>query len=171
MRSTRNQACRHGVGKRHSPILRSGKCRSRPQKAHAQLGVRRRPSSPNGSLGDDERQQRESSSERAHHLTWCCGRPKVGLGSKERVKSSFFEPDGGRPDSSCARRGAMDFFGRYSQRDDVACMTSQPSRLPVMLISRRRKLSLKITFWFVMISFVRGLENGAHNFHTLIWNM
>ena len=39
---------------------------------------------------------------------------------------------------------------------DVACMTSQPSRLPVMLISRRRKLSLKITFWFVMISFVRG---------------
>ena len=31
-------------------------------------------------------------SERAHHLTWCCGRQEVGLGSKERVKSSFFEP-------------------------------------------------------------------------------
>jgi len=90
MRSHRHRACRHGVGKWHSPILRPGKCRSRPQKAHDQLGVRLRPSSPNGLLGDGERQQRKLSTERARHVTWCCGRPEVGLGSKERVKSSLF---------------------------------------------------------------------------------
>jgi len=105
----RSPSCQ-GCSALNKPILRPGKCRSRPQKAHDQLGVRLRPSSPNGLLGDGERQQRKLSTERARHVTWCCGRPEVGLGSKERVKSSFFEPDGGRPVGSDPPLGRAPFL-------------------------------------------------------------
>ena len=119
-------------------------CRSRPQKARAHLGVRLRPSSPIGAFGDGETQQRESSAERAHHLSWCGGRPEVGLGSKERVKSSFFEPHGGRRDDApiAAEPGAARMLEsktrtlthpavplrNYSTRASVASKASRPWR-------------------------------------------
>ena len=47
------------------PILRSGKCRSRPQKAHDQLGVRLRPSSPQTGHSETVRDSSESRAQSA----------------------------------------------------------------------------------------------------------
>jgi len=93
---------------------------SRPQKAHDQLGVRLRPSSPNRSLGDGERQHTAATVERRARARISMASLDLGLGAvvdkmwasarRSGSKAPFSSQTEADRTTLTARRGAMVFF-------------------------------------------------------------